>query len=144
MIELKLDPKWKWAAMDEDGVWNFFTSEPEIRGKAWFSSTEPSCGEELVCFALSSSCNWRDSLHEIVHQDGKVYLKKHVDIPVDGEPVLVGYSSPGEHRRYSAGKIDDKGRLECYRNGATIWSGNKEDLAAWKYWRRPTEEELRD
>lgn len=130
MIELKLDPKWKWAAMDECGVWCFYGTRPKIRRAAWFSDEQPGCGEEVLLLTLSSECDWRDSLHEIVHQDGKVYIKKHVDIPADGEPVIVWNNAPGEHRRYSAGKTDEDGWLECYCDGATRWSADRVSTVA--------------
>ena len=80
------------------------------------------------------SADFRDSLHQII--DGK--LVKYVDVPGDGEKVIVGALC--EERRYSAGKLTKDGRLLCYSNGDKWISSGR--TTGWYDWRRPTPEEL--
>lgn len=78
-------------------------------------------------------CSPDESLHRVVNG----IPEKYVDIPADGEPVIVGFC-----KRISSGMIDNYGNLMCYYRGMTKWTseGMTEPCAKW---RRPTEEELK-
>lgn len=138
MNELRIDPRWKWAAMDKDGRWFFYDAMPS--GTSEHSWIESGAAGVAAVFSLNKHIDWRDSLHEIVHEGGRAYLRKHVDVPGDGEPVMVR-DRHGWHPRYSAGKFTDDGMLLCYHSGGTKWSSGG-DIAPWTEWRRPTPEEL--
>lgn len=133
--ELKLDPVWKWAAKDGNGDTYLYDTKPDFRpvSKLWFNS-----GEDLSFPFTNDLGEPADSLHQII--DGK--LVKYVDIPADGEKVIVWACPTYPNRRYSAGEIDEEGELVCYGNGRDKWTTNGESLISWKNWRRPTAEEL--
>jgi len=132
-MELKLDPKWKFATQDKDGEIWLWKDMPIVEcGRMYWIGAANNDGA-LGPFNADLG-NWRDSLHQII--DGK--LVKYVDIPGDGEKVIVG---SGEYRRYSTGRLDKDGCLICYENSGDKWSSFGR-TAYWDAWRRPTPEEL--
>ena len=138
MIELKIDDKWKWAAMDDDGNWYAYLEMPTVSQNYWKTPPETQdCG--LSVFNLPQhDGSFKDSLHEI--KDGK--LVKYVDIPADGERVIVREGGM-DFRRYSSGQISPTGSLAVYCDGADRWT-SKGEISFWKNWRRPTSEELEE
>ena len=135
MIELKIAVKW--AAMDNDGGWYAFTGKPEPRVYGWYyrSGDIFESGTEMndIFGDIPYSGDWKDSLHQII--EGR--LVKYIDIPADGEKVIVGVDG---YRRYSTGRLGEAGWLLCYNSGDK-WTSCGATIP-WKTWRRPTPEEL--
>jgi len=136
MSEIELKIAAKWAAMDDDGGWCAFIDKPSPRIHGWFTggrgSTEGGADMGEIFGDIPYQGDWKDSLHQII--SGK--LVKYVDVPGDGEKVIVGTGT----RRYSTGRLDENGWLLCY-NSADKWI-SKGKTTAWANWRRPTPEEL--
>jgi len=131
-IELKIRPSLEWAAMDGDGSWWGYEDKP-IERDMWWGDGGESCTLDAFDIPMHNG-DWKDSLHQII--SGK--LVKYVDIPADGEKVIVGTGS----RRYSTGRLDENGWLLCY-NAADKWI-SKGKTTAWVNWRRPTPEEAEE
>jgi hypothetical protein len=135
-MKLVLDSKWKWLAKDISGRWYFHVNKPIFNGVAW-----DSVGRFVPASAFLEGLDIepKDSLHRVI--DGEAI--KYVDIPADGEPVMVAYSIDSQwYRKYSCGRLDTDGNLLCYLYGATNWSGKYSHKGSWSVWRRPTKEEL--
>ena len=136
-IELKIDARWKWAARDECGDWYAHDDKPKPFYSGWFCGEKARAGTPISQFfgEITFPGDWKDSLHQII--SGK--LVKYVDVPGDGEKVIVQFGPQGR-RRYSAGEINKNDCLLCYDGGDKWTSGGK--LCGWEHWRRPTPEEL--
>ena len=135
LIELKIDARWKWAAKDGDGTQWLYGDKPSWDSPRW--SPDMTGVANMTAFDIDLGAP-ADSLHQII--DGK--LVKYVDVPGDGEKVIV-CSYGDEHRRYSTGEAGDGDRLICYSDGTDKWtSGGKTN--SWTNWRSPTPEELED
>ena len=137
MSEIELKIAAKWAAMDDDGGWCAFIDKPSPRIHGWFTggrgSTEGGADMGEIFGDIPYQGDWKDSLHQII--SGK--LVKYVDVPGDGEKVIVG---PCNRKRYSAGRLNKEGHLLCYNGGDKWTSGGATSM--WTTWRRPTPEEL--
>lgn len=71
------------------------------------------------------------------------WLETPVEIPDKDEPVMVREAETSNwEKRYSTGKLDHHGNLLCYDSGTTSWS-SFEYHTAWKFYRKPTLEELK-
>jgi len=132
-IELKVDARWKWAAKDKGESLYAFTEKPVFNGLYWGLADGEDNFTQINCFTVDLGAP-ADSLHQII--DGR--LVKYIDIPADGERVIVGGDN---RRRYSAGRMSDDGALFCYINGGDKW-GTGGETSLWYTWRRPTPEEL--
>ena len=130
-IELKIRPSLEWAAMDQDGAWWGYEDKPTA-SRTWWGDGGAGCTLDAFDIPMHNG-GWKDSLHRII--DGR--LVKYVDVPGDGEKVIVGVD---QKRRYSAGRLSFDGALMCYSHGADGWSAQG-DVSAWPIWRRPTREE---
>ena len=130
-IELKIDARWKWAAKDENGKWWVYDATPKLTERMW-DYPHGDAASIKAFTVVGWHGDWKDSLHQII--DGK--LVKYVDVPGDGEKVIVG---PSNYRRYSSGQLTDDGRLLCYTSGDKWSSGG--ERTGWNTWRRPTPEE---
>ena len=134
-IELKIDARWEWAASDKNGTVWFYEDMPRYKTDAgyWFvDNGELEQAQKIL--TIPDLGTPADSLHQIIN--GK--LVKYVDIPSDGEKVIVG---PGGERAYSCGVLTGLGCLKCYANGTDKWASSGE-WTGWSVWRRPTQEEL--
>jgi len=140
-IELKIDARWKWAAKDGDGGGHFaYLEKPVFHGRRWSESR----GHDYCTYSSLNIFDIdlgepADSLHQII--GGK--LVKYVDVPADGERVIVWHDDSKKLRRYSAGGLDHDRWLTCYSDGMDKWSSRGE-TTQWKNWRRPTPEELEE
>ena len=132
-IELKIDARWKWAAKDKGESLYAFTEKPVFNGRYWWLADGEDGFTQINCFTVDLGAP-ADSLHQII--SGK--LVKYVDVPGDGERVIVGRNNI---KRYSAGRLNDYGQLVCYQYGADKWSCGGL-VRSWEEWRRPTPEEL--
>lgn len=74
-MNLSIDKKWKWAAMDRDGQWTFYVDKPFIGHDEWtptISAEESIPGRLFVTVSTIVNgfpyCHdWRDSLHQIIN-----------------------------------------------------------------------------
>ena len=134
-IELKIDARWKWAARDECGDWYAHDDKPKPFYSGWFCGEKARAGTPISQFfgEITFPGDWKDSLHQIIEG----CLVKYIDIPSEGERVIVGAN---QYRRYSSGKLGGDGSLLCYIAGDK-WSSDGE-MTGWYTWRRPTPEEL--
>ena len=134
-IELKINPRWKWAAMDECGDWYAHDDKPKPFSSGWFCGEKERAGTPISQFfgEITFPGDWKDSLHQII--EGR--LVKYIDTPADGEKVIVGTCN---RKRYSSGRINEEGHLLCY-NGGDKWTSDGA-TSRWTTWRRPTPEEL--
>ena len=135
-IELKIDARWKWAARDECGDWYAHDDKPKPFYSGWFCGEKARAGTPISQFfgEITFPGDWKDSLHQIIEG----CLVKYIDIPSEGERVIVGRNNI---KRYSAGRLNDYGQLVCYQYGADKWSCGGL-VRSWEEWRRPTPEEL--
>jgi len=74
-MNLNIDSRWKWAAMDADGKWSFYVVKPFIDHDEWapMTSVEQAIpGRQYITVSsivkgFPQLTNWRESLHRIVN-----------------------------------------------------------------------------
>ncbi len=135
-MRLKINQKWRYAAMDNDKEWWCFTRVPRVGLTGWENDNYGDANLSDIFYIPPFTGDWRGSLHRIV--DGQLFELE--DVPQAGEPVVVWNKGKCVQRRYSAGAIDERGRLLCWAYGDR-WLGEN-GTYSWKHWRRPTKEEL--
>ena len=65
---MKIDSRWKWAAMDRNGDWWFYAEQPTKRANQWNTDGLP--GSDRIEGFVFPTCDWKDSLHQLI--DGEL------------------------------------------------------------------------
>lgn len=79
--------------------------------------------------------DWKDSLHKIDHENGKlVKVPVLPDLEVD-TPILVRMKGDCTWRKRYFKEFRDDGLVVTYRAGATSWSSN--GVFCWDEWKLP-------
>ena len=74
-MNLNIDSRWKWAAMDADGKWAFYVAKPFIDHDEWapMTSVEQAIpGRQYITVSsivrgFPHLTNWHESLHRIIN-----------------------------------------------------------------------------
>lgn len=137
-MQLIIDKKWRWLAMDKSGKWFFFNEKPKIRlaSSIWLSIWD-SCDEgTMVDRTILNSFPdfpWKESLHQRIDDDGdNSYWEKVVTLPdlkVD-DPVWVFCKGTWLSRHFKC--WDMNSHMVAFSGGMT--SHTTSAYASWKRW----------
>ena len=78
---MKIQERWKWAAMDSDEKWHLYEARPKKHADEWRPPSLPLAGKYTSVpnglFSDAPQCDWQNSLHQII--DGE--MVKYCDAP---------------------------------------------------------------
>lgn len=137
---LKIDKRFKWAAMNESGNVFLYVNKPKMREDRWFpvpspGSCELSSNDYMCASLLTFEGDWKDSLHEI--SDSK--FTKFYDFTIDQKVFVSDFKCHWSPRHYSHTK---DGVHYTFPEGKTSWTTEEgEQPVGWTYI-KPYHEEI--
>lgn len=131
-MNLELDKKWQWLAMDQDGRWWLFAEEPNTGSVSW---TTVGHLENARVLDLPETVDWKKSLHKH-NTDGSWTPYKPLEI--DDRVLVRDCKDCSWQKRYFA-SLNKSGKVRTFEDGKTSWTALGSQTIVWNEWRLPEE-----
>jgi len=142
---MKINDKWKWLAQDLYGEWYLYTEKPSPKysnsNNEWDDEWDGFEGrsvnvtrlmnEDLFDSPWRKELSWDQQLYKIVDGEPELFI----DLKVD-DKILV-CDDPGDYWKNRHFAQFKEGRVWCFNNGQTSWSGGEDNITSWKYYKLP-------